>query len=151
MKSPKTFIPSLCPVLSLIHAPNFSRNFCFLPKAPMPEKHPWLSKHEVTWTLDSEKGTVLAAGDRGQGPERSGAEAAGCPVRYVPGERPCLWVVHTAVSSHKQLPQPFVTVLITFNHTGCEQLHPGPRCLPGGAPFQTRQGGKEVMKAKPDC
>ena len=84
IKSPKTFIPSLCPVQSLVHAPNFSRNFCFLPKAPMPEKHPWLSKHEVTWTLDSEKGTVPAAGDRGQGPERSGAEAASYPVRYVP-------------------------------------------------------------------
>ena len=108
----------------------------------MPEKHPWLSKHEVTWTLNSEKGTVSAAGDRGQGPERSGAEAAGCPVRYVPGERPCLWVVHTAVSSCTQLPQPFVTVLITFIHTGCEPLHPGPCCLPVRCSF-LNQAGRE--------
>lgn len=36
-----------------------SRNFCFLPVA-LVHKHPRLSKHVVTWPLDSEKGNVPA-------------------------------------------------------------------------------------------
>lgn len=74
--------------------------------APVHEKHPRLSKHKVTWTLDSEKGNESALGAEGKQGQRATARenvrAQGCrrPAGTSLGSGPASGVIHMAAAAH---------------------------------------------------
>ena len=88
--------------------------------APVQEKHPRLSKHKVTWTLDSEKGnaSVLGAeskqGQRATAGENVWAQGCGRPAGMSLGSGPA-----SGSSTWRQPPTgALVTILITSSHSG---------------------------------
>ena len=88
--------------------------------APVQEKHPRLSKHKVTWTLDSEKGNASVLGaESKQGQRATAGEnvwAQGCGRRLG-----CPWGVALPRGSSTWRQPPtgaLVTILITSSHSG---------------------------------
>lgn len=87
--------------------------------APVHEKHPRLSKHKVTWTLDSEKGNESALGAEGKQGQRATAGACRPKAAGARLGRPWGAALPRGSSTWRQPPTvTLVTILITFSHSG---------------------------------
>lgn len=104
------------------------------------QKHPWLSKHGGHKTLIQKRELCLLLGQRARARERSGLRLLAALSGMSLNGPASGWSTRQSAatnSCHNPLSQ-FSSPLTTQG----EQLTQESCCLPGGAPFQTRQEGR---------